>query len=1003
MPQRSDEDLFRAFQRRRDCDALGILFRRRAQELVRLAVFVAPSPSDAEDLVQATFLTAITRAETFRDDGLVMSWMSGILSNHARMLHRAASRRVPVQDDRELGGEPIDAALHSELRAALKSCIASLPEPYHSVLALHLHGGLDSQEIAQRLGRPPATVRKQIERAIDRLRQALPLGLATGLVLRLSPEAMAQNAANAARYGEVMAADAEPRAQPSGRFATFGRRGLAIVLAAVVLVGIAAWSAWPAAPDHPIAVADLAVRADAEALPDAPGSGPAAVVATEAARAPAATFATLTVQALRGDGVAEPGVDLVLLPFSDRSLVERMATGFPVATTTAGDGCARFDGLAPGWYQILQPGTAAGSLVSIGASDQRAQVMVSPPQRVHGRVLDERGAPIEGAEVIASTNASGIGLGVVLARSASDGTFAGTTHFIGRLWARHLDFGPSIGVRMEADRELRLVLPKSQRTVTVVTLDATGRPLSGCCVGVVPRSDSNQPLLPQHGVSDASGRCTFADPGPGEATVVASRDDRAASLCDLAKDAREIVVTLADGGDVQGVARADDGTPLAGREVTAAVPSLRTNEPAGNLVGRVAMTDRDGAFRFASLPSGPVHLRITAPTSAPLLTYPPPLLACATVEVVPGRRTPCELRILPGARLTGRVVAGAVPQPGWLVVAVPEVGTAAHRKARTRAALTDATGSFAVVGVNIDDGYQIGAFPPSTVVQRAMPFVVQSVAPGCTTVGDLVVDPRMPPNARLRCRIVDPVGRPLPGVSLELRPLAFQAPTTKTSGADGVCEFAGLSAGDYWLARLAPGSGSRTVAVAVPARDAVVDLGDLVVEAPAALTVVVVGAPSPVVRVVVRHDIGDRYLEAMADARGVAKLPLAAPGPIRLLVHGPGFAPVHRELVLVSGPQDVQVEVQPAATLLVTLDFPPAENPLNMDGPLHFQVFDARDRLVFEDHVGRAVAKGTFKLVTGLPAGDYRLHARAIWNASARVAFHVDAASTTRVSAGLRL
>lgn len=65
MKEHSDEDLFLAFQRNRDHEALSTLFRRRADELLRLAVFLSPRPSEADDLLQATFLSAISRAETY--------------------------------------------------------------------------------------------------------------------------------------------------------------------------------------------------------------------------------------------------------------------------------------------------------------------------------------------------------------------------------------------------------------------------------------------------------------------------------------------------------------------------------------------------------------------------------------------------------------------------------------------------------------------------------------------------------------------------------------------------------------------------------------------------------------------------------------------------------------------------------------------------------------------------------------------------------------------------
>src|SRR5262245_18796325 len=199
----SDEELFASFQRQRDCQALAVLFHRRADELLRIAVFLAPRPTDAEDLVQATFLSAIARAETFRPEHRVMIWLCGILTNHARMLRRAEQRILRHLPSHPIDEDPAAAALHSELRCALAQGIQTLPEPYRSVLVLHLKDGLDSQEISRRLARPPATVRKQMERAIARLRVVLPLGLATAFVVRMSPAQIAQNAADAARFVDL--------------------------------------------------------------------------------------------------------------------------------------------------------------------------------------------------------------------------------------------------------------------------------------------------------------------------------------------------------------------------------------------------------------------------------------------------------------------------------------------------------------------------------------------------------------------------------------------------------------------------------------------------------------------------------------------------------------------------------------------------------------------------------------------------------------------------------
>lgn len=45
----------------------------------------------------------------------------------------------------------------------------------------------------------------------------------------------------------------------------------------------------------------------------------------------------------------------------------------------------------------------------------------------------------------------------------------------------------------------------------------------------------------------------------------------------------------------------------------------------------------------------------------------------------------------------------------------------------------------------------------------------------------------------------------------------------------------------------------------------------------------------------------------------------------------------------------------------------------------------------FEHFVGATRSRGAFDLTTGLPAGSYRLVARALWNARAEASFGVDA------------
>jgi DNA-directed RNA polymerase specialized sigma24 family protein len=89
------ESLFERFRRSGDTGALGRVFDETAPRLLQLAVHFVGDLGAAEDLVQATFVTAIERASTFDASRPLESWLAGILANHARDLRRDAQREIP--------------------------------------------------------------------------------------------------------------------------------------------------------------------------------------------------------------------------------------------------------------------------------------------------------------------------------------------------------------------------------------------------------------------------------------------------------------------------------------------------------------------------------------------------------------------------------------------------------------------------------------------------------------------------------------------------------------------------------------------------------------------------------------------------------------------------------------------------------------------------------------------------------------------------------------------
>jgi RNA polymerase sigma-70 factor (ECF subfamily) len=190
MTQRPEtpDQLFRRFRASGDQQALGALFDQVAPLLRRRAVRLAPGLDAADDLLQATFLTALGRADRFDPARPVLPWLLGLLAVHAARLRRSAARvpdpeRLRVSD----AEDPWRAAADRELSQVVAEAVAELPPRYRGLVRGALYDGEGPQVLARRLARPPGTVRVQLRRGLAQLRRVLPASLATALALCWAP------------------------------------------------------------------------------------------------------------------------------------------------------------------------------------------------------------------------------------------------------------------------------------------------------------------------------------------------------------------------------------------------------------------------------------------------------------------------------------------------------------------------------------------------------------------------------------------------------------------------------------------------------------------------------------------------------------------------------------------------------------------------------------------------------------------------------------------------
>jgi RNA polymerase sigma-70 factor, ECF subfamily len=172
----------------RDRGAIKHVISSNNQRLFRTAWSILKSRPDAEEAVQAAYLSAFSKIASFEGRSALSTWLTRIVVNEALGRRRAEERRrrhleqegVALLDNyREalMGGsnaEAPDVSLAREqIRKLLEQAVADLPDHFRTVFVLREIEGLTSEETAEVLELPVATVKTRLFRSRGRLQEAL--------------------------------------------------------------------------------------------------------------------------------------------------------------------------------------------------------------------------------------------------------------------------------------------------------------------------------------------------------------------------------------------------------------------------------------------------------------------------------------------------------------------------------------------------------------------------------------------------------------------------------------------------------------------------------------------------------------------------------------------------------------------------------------------------------------------------------------------------------------
>lgn len=168
-----------------DSQAFRALVERHGRGLFRLAFRLTGSESDAEDVVQETFLRAYARLGQFEERAAVGSWLHRIATNAAYDVLRARRRREAQKAPAEPAGETPAAEPQSpapsperllwsaEVKARVERVMGRMTAMERSSFVLRHFEGLSIREIGEALGQSDNSTKQSLLRAVRKLRSAL--------------------------------------------------------------------------------------------------------------------------------------------------------------------------------------------------------------------------------------------------------------------------------------------------------------------------------------------------------------------------------------------------------------------------------------------------------------------------------------------------------------------------------------------------------------------------------------------------------------------------------------------------------------------------------------------------------------------------------------------------------------------------------------------------------------------------------------------------------------
>lgn len=173
-PQPAGDSALVCAAREGDRAAFGNLYARYARMVHGILLARVPA-TDVDDLVQDVFLKAMPRLGDLRDTSRFGPWLAAITRNRANDYHRQTRAVAAVTESLSEEEDTVPAANSSPDAEGLLilGFVRSLPDAYRETLILRLVEGMTGPEIAARTGLTHGSVRVNLHRGMQQLREKI--------------------------------------------------------------------------------------------------------------------------------------------------------------------------------------------------------------------------------------------------------------------------------------------------------------------------------------------------------------------------------------------------------------------------------------------------------------------------------------------------------------------------------------------------------------------------------------------------------------------------------------------------------------------------------------------------------------------------------------------------------------------------------------------------------------------------------------------------------------